>query len=266
MPPGELDEQLLKTWNERLLYGCHDLRQWAPVYAKARERQQVIDRMKQAIQDSDVQSVETLRNEPCLRGYPLPPDLAAAIQDLYHQIERSIQARRQALTGALLENDKDQFAAKFDRTLVHEICEKHQHHQKLAAAWTESEVLSLARSGLARDEESGLEQVESDEFKIRWVWPSRRITETCCLVVCRERPKPFAEPGSVTSLYAVELSRSQWEAADRCHPLKMQADWENCYVYVWPVVDLGFQVFYGEPLEIGQLRTHARRHRWSLFG
>ena len=49
-------------------------------------------------------------------------------------------------------------------------------------------------------------------------------------------------------------SREQWNPAAG-HQVALNPEWEGSYVFVWAVIDLGYQVFFSEPLEVGQIQT-----------
>jgi hypothetical protein len=100
---------------------------------------------------------------------------------------------------------------------------------------------------------------------IRWNWPPARITDHCHVRICRKPPLPHAAPEDVPAVHSVTITSDQWDPEQGVQ-IPMEADWERCQVYVWAVVDLGFQRFTSEPFLLGEIKPLPKQRRWSLFG
>jgi len=152
----------------------------------------------------------------------------------------------------------------FDAATVGEICRQFRHHQPLVYQWLESEILPASRIGFQADPEQAVTRDEQGKAKIVWTWPPPRISQRCRLAICKSQPRPQATPDDVDAWYSVALDAAQWNP-EAGHQVLLDPQWEGSRVYVWAEVDLGFQLFFSSPFELGQVKPAPRQRRWGLF-
>ena len=266
LPLDQLDNRLLDVWDETLLTACHDAREWEPRYQQAVARRDILKAMRDAIEQTDSDTIARLRDEASLRNYPLPDDIRQGIDDVKQRMEKAQYNRRQNLIRSLSANDRTTFYELFDIEMVSEICEALPHHQAPIGKFTEHEILPLDRCGLTAGEAATLEINEEGRIRVAWHWPEPRISNRCCLMVCPETPKSHQSPVDIESVYSFTINRPEWDAAGQSHEFSLQPEWEGHHVVVWAVLDLGFQIYYTEPLDLGRLAPEKKSRKWRLFG
>ena len=89
------------------------------------------------------------------------------------------------------------------------------------------------------------------------------------MAICKQRPRPQTQPDDVPSVYTASIAREQWNP-EAGYQIPLDAAWEGSFVMVWAAVDVGFQTFYSEPLELGQIQVPGKEEqqaqtRWGLF-
>jgi hypothetical protein len=174
-------------------------------------------------------------------------------------------AKRQAIVNALRNNERSVFAELFDARLVAQICEQSRHHHPVVNQWLESEILPASRIGFAADPERAVQRDEQNVLHIRWEWPPSRISTQCRLAICKTPPPPHVIPDDVPSQHAVTIDYDQWDAEEG-YQVTFDPEWVESRIFVWAVIDLGFQVFYSTPFEVGQIEPLAKQpRRWGLF-
>jgi hypothetical protein len=268
-PPSELDKRLLEIWNEKLLAGSADAAPWLPTYERAKQRKVVLAHIEQAIESVDVAALERLIEDQSLRGYPLPTHITHGIDDARARYQQQQTHRRQALINSIMENDRATFHELFDVRTLRELCQQYTHHQLVVSRLVETEILPLSRSGLAlpADGEALARDSESEhDFIARWQWPPARFASECRLIVCQKPPAPHANPGDASAVYSVAISRSKWEVDGQCQRITTVPEWHGFQVFVWFNLDLGFQAFYSEALQLGVIAPPKKKSRWGLFG
>lgn len=261
---AERRRRVLEIWDDTLLRDCPQAAPWRALFEQSRSIQESVQRIAQAVEAGHLADVERLLADPALQGADLPPRQAQILEAARGQIHQAALARRQALVNVLRENRRLDFAAVFDAALLADICRQSRHHQPVVSQWVEAEILPLPRSGLAADPETALKRDEDGTLTILWTWPPPTVSNTCRLVITKERVAPHAQPDDVPALYAAAIARQDWNPALGLR-LAWDAAWEGASVYVWAVVDVGFQVFYSQPLEVGQFKAAAKQRRWGLF-
>jgi hypothetical protein len=268
-PPSELDNRLLEIWDEKLLAGCGDAAPWQPTYQRAKQRRIVLGHIEQAIESVDVAAINRLVEDPSLRGYPLPMHITQGIDEARARYQQQQIHRRQALINSIMENDRARFHELFDARTLSDLCEQYTHHRLVVSRLVETEILPLARSGLALPVEGKAltrnPEVEN-EFIARWQWPPARFASECRLIVCQKALAPHSNPGDAAAVYSVAISRSMWEVDGQCHRIASVPDWHGFHVYVWFNLDLGFQAFYSEALPLGMIVPPKKKGRWGIFG
>ena len=115
-----------------------------------------------------------------------------------------------------------------------------------------------------RDSE-GIQRADTNGVRLKWTWPAVRFTDTCVVGVCREKPKAANRPDDDVVLYRREWDRQRYEANSDGVRLKVEPDWQGAHVVVWAVVDLGFQVFHSQPLDLGQIAPAKEKEKWAIF-
>ena len=261
---AERERRVVEVWNPELLDDCPDAAPWRDLYLRTSGRRAVLKRIAQAIEAGDLGEAERLLAEPILQGQDVPPPLAKELAALRSRAQQATLAKRQAIVNALLNNQRSTFVELFDAALVGEICSQFRHHQPLVYQWLESEILPADRIGLRANPESAVTRDEQGVLKLVWTWPPQRICRRCRLAVCKSPPRPQATPEDVDAWYSVALDADQWNP-EAGHQVPLDPQWEGSRVYVWAEVDLGFQLFFSSPVELGQITPVAKQRRWGLF-
>lgn len=267
--PSTLDEaererRVVELWNPELLDACPEAAPWRSLYLRTSGRRVILKRIAQAVEAGDQAEAERLLADPALEGRDLPPQLARELGELRARAQQATLAKRQALVNALLNNQRTTFVELFDAATVGEIFRQNRHHQPLIYQWLESEILPAARGGLQADPEHAVTRDEQGNLKLVWTWPPLRFSHRCRLAICKTVPRPQATPDDVDAWYSAALEADQWNP-DAGHQVPLDPQWEGSRVYVWAEVDLGVQLFFSSPLELGQLKPVAKQRRWGLF-
>lgn len=261
---AERERQVVEVWNPELLDDCPDAAPWRELYLRTSGRRVILKRIAQAIEAGDQAEAERLLQDPALQGRDLPPQLGKELADLRARAQQATLARRQAIVNALLNNQRSAFVELFDAATVGEICSQFRHHQPLVYQWLESEILPAARIGFPADAEQAVTRDEQGSLKLVWAWPPAQFSQRCRLAICKTPPRPQATPDDVEALYQAALDAGQWDA-EVGHRVPLDPQWEGCHVIVWSEVDLGFQLFFSAPVDLGQIKPVARQRRWGLF-
>ena len=268
-PEAERQRRVLEIWDDALLKDCHEAEPWRTFYQRFQTAAEAIRQIDSALEAGQFPAAERLLGAPDLQGVNLPPKLAQALQAARTQIQQATLAKRQALINVLRENRRTDFAELFDVATLTDICRQSRHHQPLVGQLLETEILPLSRIGLAADPATALQRDEQANLSIVWTWPPPRISNVCRLAICKQRPRAQVSPDDVPAEYAVTIAREQWNPAVG-QQVVMQPEWEGSYVLVWAVVDLGYQIFFSEPLEVGQIQPLVKaaqqpQRKWGLF-
>jgi serine/threonine protein kinase len=270
--PQQIERKLLEVWDDEALQNCPAADPWRAQYKAARVRQDLIEEIGQAIEKSDETAVQRLTADPRLAHHPLPANVAEKLREMNEGMQQRRAARRQALVAALTSTRRKEFYELFDKQIIREICEQFQHHQPLVNQWIEDEILSLERCGLAAVEEHGLKRISDEHYRARWVWPDTRFADRCRLVVTPQLPKPNANLDNLSNHLAFTIDRNTWDAGAGYRDLLTEKEWIGCYVLVWAILDVGFQTFDTQPLQLGQLEAEEpqeeqqpKKKGWSLF-
>lgn len=261
---AERERRVVEVWNPELLDDCPEAAPWRDLYFRTKGRREILKRIAQAIEDGDQAEAERLLDDPALQGRDLPPTLAKEIGQLRAKAQQATLAKRQAVVNALLNNQRSTFVELFDAATVGEICRQFRHHQPLVYQWLESEILPASRIGLQADPEQAVTRDEQGNLKIVWTWPEPRISQRCRLAICKSPPRPQATPDDVDAWYSAALDAAQWNP-ETGHQVPLDPQWEGSRVYVWAEVDLGFQLFFSSPFEVGQIKPAPKQRRWGLF-
>jgi len=265
LPPAELDRRLLETWDPALLDDCSEAEPWRARYEQARRRRQLLDQVAAACARLDVAALEPLLADPLLEASAMPKDLAEQVAQVRQQAVQQHQHRRHRLIATLLELQPGNFAQLFDAGLLREICRELPHHQNLVRRWVEAELLTAAALGLQVGPSEGLHRTGPSTIRLSWTWPAERFAEQCIIGVCRQTPGAGAGPDDVQTLLRLTVDRAACNARVGGVQLPVEADWDGAGVFVWAVIDLGFQVFYSQPLELGRIAPWAEGRTWRLF-
>ena len=261
---AERERRVVELWNPELLDDCPEAAPWRELYLRTSGRREILKRIARTIEAGDQAEAERLLDDPALQGRDLPPQLAKEIGELRAKAQQATLAKRQAIVNALLNNQRSTFVELFDAATVGEICRQFRHHQPLVYQWLESEILPASRIGLQADPEQAVTRDEQGNLKIVWTWPPPQISQRCRLAICKSPPRPQATPDDVDAWYSVALDAAQWNP-EAGHQVPLDPQWEGSRVYVWAEVDLGFQLFFSSPFELGQIKPAPKQRRWGLF-
>lgn len=266
---AEMEKRVLDIWDEAILNGCSEAEPWQGIYDRGKAVQNTMEQIRQAIDTENDTEVARLLAEPWMENHALPDDLAAEVKQSQTRARQAIASRRQAIVNTLLDNQRATFADLFDAQLITEICATSRHHQPLVRGWVESEILPIAKNGLSIDPENAVfldKQSEPPRLRIMWNWPSPQWSNECRLVISAKKPPASALPDDVDAFVSIKLTREQWDPATG-YEVSFEPEWHSAFIHVWAVVDLGFQVFFSQPLQVGQIEPAPKQHRrWSLFG
>ncbi|WP_197442554.1 protein kinase domain-containing protein [Lignipirellula cremea] len=264
LPLDQLDHRLLSVWREDILDSCTDAAPWKAAYKTAVERQRLLPQLAEAIENGDESSLRTLTAAPCLEHYPLPPELAEGIAEARRRAQREREQRRHGLLQAMIDNERAQFVALFEVNTVREIAESHSYHQPVISRWTEAEMVRPERNGLGVIE-NGVELLDPLHVRLRWQWPREAISKRCILAITQEKVGPHAIADDLRQpLYKTTLDYSQWLSDESRHEVEVHADWNEAQIFVWTVIDLGYELFHSPPVELGRLSL-IRKKRWGIF-
>jgi ribosomal protein S20 len=261
---AERERRVVELWNPELLDDCPEAAPWRDLYQRTSGRRVILKRISQAIEAGDQAEAERLLQDPALQGRDVPPQLAKELAELRSRAQQATLAKRQAIVNALLNNQRSAFVELFDAATVGEICSQFRHHQPLVYQWLESEILPASRIGFQADLEQAVTRDDQGNLKLVWTWPPPRICRRCRLAICKVPPRPQATPEDVEAWYAVALDADQWDP-QAGHQVPLDPEWEGSSVYVWAEVDLGFQLFFSSPFELGQIKPVVKQRRWGLF-
>ena len=270
IPPSrgdaELERRVLEIWVPEILDDCRQAAQWKEIYQRSQTRRDALRRLGEAIEAEDLALAERLLADAGLQNAELPPQLAGELGQLRVKSQQEALAKRQAIVNTLLNNERGLFAELFDANLVRQICEQFRHHHPVVNQWVESEILPAGKIGFAIDPEHAITRDEDGHLHLSWTWPPPRISNQCRLAICDRQPAVHALPDDVQALYSASIDRDQWNPLIG-YVVEMNPEWEGKRVFVWAVVDLGFQVFFSAPFEVGLIKPVAKQteRRWSLF-
>ena len=249
---AEREQRVLEIWNDALLGGCTEAAAWLPVYLKAQAWQETVRKLQAAVQAEDAETIERLMQAPAAQAHELPAELGASVRELRWKAQQATAAKRQAVVNTLLENSRSGFAQLFDAATIADICRQFRHHQPLVNQWMESEILPIERLGLTADPEQAVRRDEQGEWHIVWTWPPPQVSNECRLAIVKKRPAALAQPDDVQAEHAAVIRRQDWNP-EAGYVVPANPEWDGAWVYVWVVVDLGYQLFFSPPFEVGQL-------------
>jgi hypothetical protein len=254
-----------EVWNPELLDDCPAAAPWRDLYEGVRSARQMLECLVQAVAEENLDEAERLLQQPEFERMELPADVSIALHELRNKSQQIAAANRQAIVNTLLEHDRSAFVARFDADGVADICRQFRHHQPVIRQWVEADILPADRIGLAVPPDAAVTRDEDNQLHVRWMWPPANVSNECRLVISSTPPHRHSLPEDVPALHCAVLRRDQWdEQAGYVVPADPQ--WEGCRIFVWAVVELGFQTFFSEPFEVGTIEpTTAKPRRWGLF-
>jgi hypothetical protein len=131
--------------------------------------------------------------------------------------------------------------------------------------WVEAEILPADKIGFSRDVENAVQRDEDGNLRISWTWPSPTVTRDCQLVISHQQPAPTAIPEDLEALHSASIARRDWDEG-MGYVVPFDPEWEGGRIFVWAIVDLGFQSFLSEPFEVGLIKPlEEKTKRWGLF-
>ncbi|HWA98465.1 MAG TPA: AarF/UbiB family protein [Pirellulales bacterium] len=254
LTPHERDRRVMELWDDSLLAGCAEAAPVRWMREDATARDDAIAALAGALELGDAELIAAARNDVCLRDFPLPEALNARLSAYDELAVQARNERRHALAQAVLNHDLTRFCDLFDRELVADLCRHLPHHERIVSDWVEREILPQSKPGLDGEAETGLRWTGSRHCQARWTWPASTITDRCVLAVLREAPRRHETPGDLSPLYSIDVSHHVGSNVTPTVELPFEPEWLAAGVFVWTVVDLGYQSFYSEPLCFGPLR------------
>lgn len=263
---ADQERYVVEIWDPALLDGCHDASAWQGIYDRVRAGRETLQMIENAVEAENLTEAERLLGQPCMEGQQLPLELTDKIKELRAKVHKATAASRQAIVTTLMENDRPAFAELFDAGLVRDICTQFRHHQPVVSQWVESEIIPLSRVGLATDPESAVVRDEEGNLTIKWTWPAPSVSNDCRMVICQNRPPASALPEDVKAQYSAVIQRHEWDEATG-HQIPQNPELDGSDVYVWAVIDLGYQTFFTEPFRVGRIQPVEvkKQRRWGLF-
>ncbi len=262
--PAEQRRRVFEIWDEALLNDCVEAAPWRPLCEQNEGSHHVLAQIKRALDERQLEAAKDKIADAEQVKSEFTPDLAQSFEELKKRLAHAELARQKSFVTALLENKREVFRELFDTEMVKEICQKSPHHRNLVAQWVEREVLPLERIGLGISDSAITYSEDKSQCDVAWTWPEERVSNDCVLQVRKDVPKPHSLPDEKLALYSATITRADFDSR-RFYPLAVDPAWEGCYLCVWAVVDLGFQVFYSQPLTLGQLQIAAKPQRRGLF-
>lgn len=263
---AERERRVMEIWDPSLLDDCHEASPWREIYDRVRASRETLQMIEHAVDAENLVEAEHLLDQPCMQGQELPPDLVGKLKELRSKLHKATAAKRQAIVSSLMENDRPAFVELFDAALIRDICGQFRHHQPVVSQWVESEILPISRIGLASDPENAVVRDEEGNLTIKWTWPAPNISQECRLLICQKRPTSNALPEDVPAQYSVAIRRHEWDEATG-HHVPHDPELDGSDVFVWAVIDLGYQAFFTEPFHVGHIQPIEVKHhrRWRLF-
>jgi len=256
MPPEELDRRLLALWDEQLLANHPEAERWRPAYETACHRQELLQRIEEAIRCGDQAAIDQWVRDPSLADYPMPASWQPVIEAARDQM-----ARLAALEQALADGDRAAFVQRFDARLIRRFPERFQPFGGQLAQWTAEEILAAETVGL-RPAIARASVVLIDKsqraFRIRWTWPQPRFADQCILAICPEQPEVGQDPQGVPASFREAIDRIAWEGGGGSRLIRAASKWVGQWVVVWAVVDLGIERLFSHPLILGRLVDHRK--------
>jgi len=258
-------KSVVEIWNPALLDDCPAALPWRDLYEGVRSKRELIASLSRAVEAEDLAEAEHLLQQPGMEGAELPADLCAALHELRTRSQQNAAASRQAIVTALLEHDRAAFGRLFYAAVVGEVCRQNRHHQPVVRQWIEADILPVGRIGLAADPETAVTRDDENLLHIRWTWPPATVSNECRLVISTARPGPHALPEDLPALHSATVLRPQWDEQTG-YVVPSDPQWDGARVFVWAVVEVGFQTFFSEPFEVGAIEAVAAKpRRWGLF-
>jgi len=254
LPADERDRRVLDLWNETLPVDCRDAAEVRPLWNEAQARRSLLSELREAAERMDRPAVERSLSSALLKDYQFSADLDSLLAAFRERLNQARLQRRHALVQAILEHDATRFRAEFDRELVAELCLQVPQHQRIIATWTEREILPREKCGLRCGPTEGIAWLTPRRCRLSWTWPDTTITSTCRVGFSPESPSSRAIPEDFKLVFETTVELDPNRTDSRGFDIEIASEWHGAYVVVWPIVDLGFQIFFGEPLTLGQLR------------
>lgn len=262
LPLDEYDARILDAWNENRLRDCKQVAPWRPKYEAAKRRRVLLEKLSEAIRTDDQEKIVELTKDPALDKYPLPDQWKKYVGQAKDIVEVG-----SVLEQALQSNDPQEFIRLFDSRQFREYPDQYSGYKNKIVKWTYDHICLNQTNGLKPTiGRAGLIQVDKSEgtYRLRWTWPHPRFTDKCLIGVTKKPVRDIDRPDEINLEYQTILDRKAWEDGGGSYLFTQTPELSECYVTVWAVIDIGFSVYYSEPLPMGQLEKRSRG--WSLFG
>jgi len=270
-PPAQApnyDRKLLETWQDDLLCDCPDAQPWAAAYQAAQQRKEAYADFEAAIAAADKTRIVEVFERPCLQGVPLPRDWIEQAQRARVDV---LAARNllQALTG----DEQARFLELFDARIIRQNAVAFEPHQARLREWLPTEILPAGKLAIGPPVAARAVQKKSDThdvFNFSWNWPAPRFSEECVLAICRDKPRMGDDPRKYPGYVRQWIDRKRYEEGSGSVMIHANEQWLRGYAVVWAAIDLGFDVFFSEPVVLGRLSepaagTKAKKKGWFVL-
>lgn len=261
IPLAEIDLQILTTWepNQQLLNGCDEVKHLLPRFAEAVQRRDLLTQLESALGAYDRVRIHEISQSPLLASYQLPLEWQNSIQIVNRDL-----ARLKKLKLAIANNDVVQFNKNFDIRVVKAYSDDLVKYK--------SGLIKMVRARISNRKGIGLQLLPHKSraikqkmnskavYKISWDWPSPELTDQCLILVSRQRPKPDSSPGKLDYLLKEVVPRQAYQNGGGCKTIRVINALRGGYVSIWAIIDLGFDVFYSEPLVLGTIKSDQQPH------
>jgi hypothetical protein len=243
------NERWIELCDEAFLAECTDARAYGDRYRKAVERHRFWTELERALDLGDDIDICRHSKHPLLQGYSRVRENNERIADACKRGERAA-----AILDCLESNDKERFSRQFDAEVFRLYPPKFQPQMPKVREWVQTLVLSNMDCESTTEPFASLEGVPG-QYAVKWKWPRAGTISYCLITASR---KGF--PGSPSQAERHNrVTRFQFEQANR-GTLLVPRDWMGLlYVTVWPGIDLGPEVVWGKPLNVGQFRLRGTR-------
>jgi hypothetical protein len=255
LPEAERARRLAKLWDERLLADCREAERYRPTYQAA------VAGKPQSVQEAGVADRGDIRLEGDRHIFRPETGRKMSQSPAQSPAEMS-QSPADAILDALRNGDRSAFCEAFDARLIRAEQKRFDPFRAALAEWVNELILPPERLGTdpghARPSVAAAEGAEAG-CRLSWNWPDPRLVEQFILVVTQRPVGPDQMPQGVPARLRLLLDRKTWDGDGGCRLIRVKADWDECYVVVWAVIDLGFRALVSRPLIVGQLDAKRRR-------
>ena len=262
LPLDEYDARILDAWNDNRLKDCKQVAPWRPKYETAKRRRVLLEKLSEAIRTDNQELIVELVKDPLLEKYPLPEQWKKYVGQAKDIVEVG-----SVMEQALDSSDPQEFLRLFDARQFREYPDQYANYKNKILKWTYDYICLNETNGLKPTlGRAGLIMFDKSEgtYQLRWTWPHPRFTDKCLIGVTKTPVRDIDRPDEIHLEQQIVLDRKSWEEGGGRYLYTQTPEMSECYVTVWAVIDIGFTVYYSEPLPLGRLEKRSRG--WNFFG